>query len=31
MNSDEDKLYMKIIDFVEIYNFVVHFYHLKLS
>ena len=26
MNSDGDKLYMKIVDLDEIYNFVVHFF-----
>jgi hypothetical protein len=29
MNSDEDKLYMKIVAFDEIYNFVFNFFHLK--
>jgi flagellar capping protein FliD len=24
MNSDEDKIYMKIVAFVESYNFAVH-------
>jgi hypothetical protein len=25
MKSDEDKVYMKIVEFEEIYNFVVHY------
>jgi hypothetical protein len=28
-SSDEDKFYIKIIAFDEIYNFVVQFFHLK--
>jgi hypothetical protein len=32
MNSDEDKIYTKIVDFDEIYNFVVQtFFNLKSS
>jgi hypothetical protein len=32
LNSDEGKLYMKIVAFDEIYNFVVQsFFHLKSS
>jgi flagellar capping protein FliD len=30
MNSDADKTYTAIVDFIENYNFVVHtFFHLK--
>ena len=32
MNPDEDKLYIKIVDLDEIYNFVVQtFFHLETS
>jgi hypothetical protein len=31
MNSDGGKLYMKIVAFDEIYNFVVQIFHLKSS
>jgi hypothetical protein len=29
MKSDEDKVYMKIVDLEEIYNFVVHYFLFK--
>jgi hypothetical protein len=31
MKSDGGKLYIEIIAFDEIYNFVIHFFHLKSS
>jgi hypothetical protein len=32
MNSDEDKVCMKIVELEEIYNFVVHqFYHFYIK
>jgi hypothetical protein len=32
MKSDEDKIYMKIVELKEIYNFVVHqFFCLNIS
>jgi hypothetical protein len=32
MKSDEDKVYMKIVELEEIYNFVVHlFFYLNIS
>jgi hypothetical protein len=30
MNSDGDKFYMKIVSFVEIYNFVVQTYFFEV-
>jgi hypothetical protein len=30
MKSDEDKVYMKIIEIEEIYNFVVHQFFLNI-
>jgi hypothetical protein len=30
MNSDGDKLYAKLVDFDEIYNFVVHFFSFEV-
>jgi hypothetical protein len=30
MNSDGDKLYTKLVDFDEIYNFVVHFFSFEV-
>jgi hypothetical protein len=31
MKSDEDKVYMKIVELEEIYNIVVHIFYLNIS